>query len=151
MPFLGQKSLYDRFHLDEPWDSEHNRGLVESMPKIYRTPGASLPPGHTMVGAPAGPRGMFSRAEPTSFASVIDGLSNTILIVMVQSDRAVVWTRPEDYSYDTTDPLAGIDIADGRWIAALGDGAVRRFKSDLSTGTVNNLFDRADKNVVEFD
>jgi hypothetical protein len=35
LPFLGQKVLYERFRLDEPWDSPSNRALLEEMPAIY--------------------------------------------------------------------------------------------------------------------
>lgn len=33
----GQK-LYDAYHFDEPWDSEHNRQLLTKMPAVYRSP-----------------------------------------------------------------------------------------------------------------
>ena len=28
LPFIKQRELYEQFHLDEPWDSEHNRKLI---------------------------------------------------------------------------------------------------------------------------
>lgn len=39
LPFLQEKPLYEKFHRDEPWDSEHNRGLVDRMPDVYRSRG----------------------------------------------------------------------------------------------------------------
>ena len=30
--------LYKQFHLDEPWDSEHNRKLIEKMPEAFKSP-----------------------------------------------------------------------------------------------------------------
>jgi RNA polymerase sigma factor (sigma-70 family) len=39
LPFLEQDHLYKQFHLDEPWDSAHNKKLLEKMPDIYRVPG----------------------------------------------------------------------------------------------------------------
>ncbi len=30
-------SLNQQFHLDEPWDSEHNLTLVPQMPEVYRS------------------------------------------------------------------------------------------------------------------
>jgi hypothetical protein len=38
LPFLDQKALYQEFHLDEPWDSEHNQKLVEKMPAVFASP-----------------------------------------------------------------------------------------------------------------
>ena len=40
LPYLGEEKLYKEFHLDEPWDSPHNKKLLSQMPKIYRAPGA---------------------------------------------------------------------------------------------------------------
>ena len=38
LPYLEQQELYDQFHLDEPWDSEHNRQLISLMPETYIDP-----------------------------------------------------------------------------------------------------------------
>ena len=45
LPDLGYEELYREFHLDEPWDSEHNAKLVAKMPREF---GGSLLPGHTV-------------------------------------------------------------------------------------------------------
>ena len=31
-PYIEQQALYNQFHLDEPWDSEHNKSLIAKMP-----------------------------------------------------------------------------------------------------------------------
>ena len=38
LPHLGEQKLYKEFHLDEPWDSEHNKKLVAKMPKVFANP-----------------------------------------------------------------------------------------------------------------
>ncbi len=38
LPYLDQKELFKEFHLDEPWDSQHNRQLIERMPDVYHSP-----------------------------------------------------------------------------------------------------------------
>lgn len=35
LPYLGEAELYERFHLDEPWDSEHNATLLAEIPDVY--------------------------------------------------------------------------------------------------------------------
>ena len=35
LPYLEQFELYERFHLDEPWDSPHNASLLKKMPSVY--------------------------------------------------------------------------------------------------------------------
>jgi RNA polymerase sigma factor (sigma-70 family) len=39
LPYLNQNNLYKQFHLDEPWDSEHNKKLLDVTVKIYHDPG----------------------------------------------------------------------------------------------------------------
>src|SRR5262249_9748983 len=38
LPYLDQQALYGQFHLDEPWDSPHNKTLIDKMPNIFATP-----------------------------------------------------------------------------------------------------------------
>ena len=83
LPHLGYSRLYARFALDEPWFSKANRQLIPEMPKIYAAPGSQ------------------SKAGRTNYLAVRDSLSNLaspIQLVEVSDDRAVTWTRPEDYS-----------------------------------------------------
>src|SRR5438477_9227485 len=35
LPYIEQKPLFDRFKLDEPWDSPHNIELLAEMPRIF--------------------------------------------------------------------------------------------------------------------
>lgn len=39
LPYLEQGNLYRQFHLDEPWDSEHNKKLLNYKVKAYHIPG----------------------------------------------------------------------------------------------------------------
>ena len=36
LPDLGFETLYKKFRLTEPWDSEHNKGLLAEMPNVFR-------------------------------------------------------------------------------------------------------------------
>jgi uncharacterized protein DUF1559/uncharacterized protein DUF4190 len=38
LPYIEQNQLYNEFHLDEPWDSPHNKPLLARMPKVYDSP-----------------------------------------------------------------------------------------------------------------
>jgi hypothetical protein len=35
LPYLGEPNLYNQFHLDEPWDSPHNKKLLSKMPAVF--------------------------------------------------------------------------------------------------------------------
>lgn len=41
LPFLDAYDLYQQFHLDEPWHSDHNLKLVDQMPAFYQVTGAA--------------------------------------------------------------------------------------------------------------
>ena len=57
LPYLGKEDLYKEFHLDEPWDSPNNLKLLEYMPKVYQTAGAS--PTKTSYQVVVGPGTLF--------------------------------------------------------------------------------------------
>ena len=38
LPLLGDQRLYEQYHFDEPWDSQHNKSLLAKMPDVYRSP-----------------------------------------------------------------------------------------------------------------
>ena len=46
LPYLDyeEAELYKQFHLDEPWDSEHNKALIAKMPVYFRDPHAAKKP-----------------------------------------------------------------------------------------------------------
>jgi hypothetical protein len=48
LPYIEETGLYQRFHLDEPWDSEHNKKLLALMPATFASPdAAAVRPGMT--------------------------------------------------------------------------------------------------------
>jgi hypothetical protein len=107
LPYLEQGELYREFHLDEPWDSPHNRALLPRMPSSYAPPSGKawrVPPHHTVCHVLVGKGAAFEGREglrlPTDFS---DGVSNTLLLV--EAGQPVPWTKPEDLSYDPDGPL----------------------------------------------
>ena len=109
LPFLGQQQLHEQFHLDEAWDSEHNRKLIEKMPDAYRSPASRLnEKGRTSYVAPVGEETAFPGHRGVEFKEIKDGTSNTILVVEVNDEHAVIWTRPEDLDFDPDQPARGL-------------------------------------------
>lgn len=125
LPFVEEIELYEQFHLDEPWDSEHNIKLLDKMPAVFEHPNTPVPPGFTVYQVPMGDEFMFKRNAVTRFRDVIDGLSNTIMIFESNPDSAVEWTRPDDVEIDMDNPLAVMGNQGGAFNATYGDGSVR--------------------------
>ncbi|MEO6810283.1 MAG: DUF1559 domain-containing protein, partial [Isosphaeraceae bacterium] len=92
LPYLDQKALFDEFHLDEPWDSPHNKPLISRMPADYACPsgsGALTRDGKTTYLTPRGPATIFPGAKAISIRDITDGTSNTIFVVDASDDFAV--------------------------------------------------------------
>jgi hypothetical protein len=147
LPYLEHQgemqALYQEFHLDEPWDSEHNRPLIAKMPKVFATSGALASGGRTTLVVPMGEETAFHGAEGTKLADIKDGGSKTILIVEAVPERAVVWTKPEDWEIDLKNPLRGVKqdggAAGGVFAAAFCDGHVQVLSDDIDPKTLAGL------------
>lgn len=150
LPYLADDGLMVKPRLDEPWDSEHNRRLLEEMPEAFRAPGSKLPAGHTVYLAPRGERTVFSSAksdgeiERVKIAQIRDGSSNTIMVLEASDARAVPWTKPGDYAYDPKDPAAGLGQSKRGFNAAFADGSVRFIDNSIDREMLNLMYDRAD-------
>lgn len=154
LPFLEEQALYERFHLDEPWDSEHNLPLIKEIPDVYAATAPDLArDGMTRIVFPQNPAAAYVGPDQTmKFRDMLDGLSNTILAVVADSDHAVVWTKPDDLPVDLSMPRQGWSEGVDETVSVLfGDGAVRRIPPDVSDEVVGHLLTRRGKEVIEID
>jgi prepilin-type processing-associated H-X9-DG protein len=126
LSYLDEAGLYNQFHRDEPWDSEHNKKLLAAMPAVYKNPTNPAPPGMTTYLGVSGKGLMFEGSEGRKMSDITDGLSHTIVVVEANNDRAVPWTKPDDWECDPERPLAGLGSAHpGGFYAAFADGSVQ--------------------------
>ena len=143
LPYLEQKSLFDEFHLDEPWDSPHNKPLIARMPKVYACPGESgklAAEGKTTYLVPRGPSTAFPGAEGVKINDISDGSSNTILVVEASDALAVTWTRPDDWMTAPDFATLGLFSQHGNGTNFLfGDGSVRFLKATIAPSLLKAL------------
>ena len=101
LPYIEEGPLFQQFHLDEPWDSEHNLKLIPRMPTILRSPLAQWP---IRAARSTSPRrsadSVFPGQKGVAIRDITDGTSNTILLVEADDEHAVPWTKPDDWEYD---------------------------------------------------
>jgi hypothetical protein len=99
LPYMEEAGLYQSFHLDEPWDSPHNRTLISSMPTFFACSTmfgeGGEEQGLTSYLAVTGGGTAFDKTRATRFDEVEDGLGRTILVVE-NSQASVPWTAPFD-------------------------------------------------------
>lgn len=150
LPMLEQQSLYDQFHLDEPWDSEHNKPLLAKMPEVFRDTNAEHPnPGKTRFIAAIGERLAFTPGQAHSVKDFTDGTSKTLLAVEADAAHAIEWTRPDDMPINLDNPRDGLAAAGGRFAALFADGSVRPIAPSVPPDVLRWLFMRDDSHWVD--
>lgn len=157
LPQLGRKDLYDAFHLDEPWDSPHNKKLINQMPSVYQHPDKKrATPGKTyyqvFVTQPGPREGIFvnSPKSKVKLIDITDGTSTTITVV--EANGAVTWTQPADIQFKEFGNLKGNlrRPVFGNFVSLLfADGMVRTVDYNrLNNSTLRDLVFRNDGNAV---
>jgi hypothetical protein len=147
LPYVEGDHLYKQFRLDEPWDSEHNKKLVDKMPEVFQAQGSKhkTDSGLTTFLAPVSKGSVLAVDKGTKIADIFDGTSNTIAVVQVSDEAAVPWTKPDDWQVNAKDPLKG--LADD-FAALFCDGSVRFFKKDTKPETLRAMITRDGGEIV---
>jgi hypothetical protein len=107
LPFLEQENLYKQFHLNEPWNSPHNRRLSVRAPIVFLCPWFS-DEGITHYLLPRGPTTLYPRNPGGGIRRIRGNPSWTILVVEVGPEAGVIWSRPGDLDYRPETPSAGL-------------------------------------------
>jgi hypothetical protein len=146
LPYLDQNALYERFHLDEPWDSPHNKTLLKEMPPVFA--GSALE--KTLYQVFVGPGALFEGDEGTKLSAVTDGIAFTVLVA--EGAKAVPWTKPEDLTYDPEKPLPELGgmLPDGIAVC-FADGSARILRKTIPASTLRALITRNGGEVVSAD
>jgi RNA polymerase sigma factor (sigma-70 family) len=149
LPYLEEQELYRLFHVDEPWDSPHNKRLLGQLPKVYQPApdqGWAFSPS-TLCQVFVGPGTAFERGKyfagraqgfelpSIRFSSFTDGTANTFLVV--EAEKSVEWTKPQDLSYDPLGPLP-----------ALGSQLRDDFQAVFADGAVYTIDKKADPRLI---
>ena len=154
LPYLDANPLYAKFKLDEPWDSPHNKELLQYMPAVYGCPSRNLAgePGLTAYRIFAGPGALLDPTRPTGIEAVTDGMSVTLMVV--ESTEAVPWTKPDDLPFvndpaPRANPLLGAGSRHPGGIDALfADGSVRFIKLSINPQVFRALITRSGGEVI---
>jgi hypothetical protein len=146
LPYIEQGNLYQEFRLDEPWDSPHNKKLIEKMPKFFEPKNMPGKPGYTRYQMVVGPNAL-SPAGMRIPASFPDGMSNTIAVV--EGAEPVIWTKPDDVMLtgkespqDLRKKFGG--LWPGGFNAVMWDGSVRFVKDTVSETTLQRAINPRD-------
>ncbi len=112
LPYIEEGELYQKFKLNEPWDSPHNMAVLQNnpIPKLYKHPNKRDDDDKKTYY-----RAFYSKPGATLFAGLTSGKSITLKTIAEEDGTAntaalfegepVVWTKPEDVEFDEQLPL----------------------------------------------
>jgi hypothetical protein len=153
LPFLGEKDLYNEFHLDEAWDSLHNKELIERMPKVFAHPAADDDSKETFFRGVIGKGAFFDPEvkEGVTPAAIPDGSATTLAVV--ETKKSCTWTQPgTEIPFDEGEMLAKLGgHRPGGFMALTAFGPVKFIKASISPETLRAISTRAGGEVVDFD
>jgi prepilin-type processing-associated H-X9-DG protein len=138
LPQIGYQSLYERFRLDEPWDSPHNRTLWAEMPHEFACPAGPSPgKGRTNYRVIVGPENdgfsvntAFAPGRGADIRHFTDGTSNTIMVL--ETDSFVPWTKPDDLHWSKGGALPALASPHPNGAhAVFADGATKFLKATI--------------------
>jgi hypothetical protein len=137
LPFVGEFALWERFNLEEPWDSETNAPLLDEMPAIFKTTSeATKTTIMGFVSKPDAPMRVGMTMMPNSggarIRDFVDGDSHSGLIFEFSAEMAVPWTKPVDVPYEVDKPLASMGKPNEDFVTVgFVDGSVAKIPKDI--------------------
>ncbi len=135
LPFVEEDYLYRQYDFSQPWDSPHNRKLLETMPRIFRCSQiATRSPGRTPFLAVVEPSGSWSIERVG-----VPAQSALVPLVLEVPSKAVAWTEPVDLVC-TADGLAGQAALN----CVFADGAVYSMQAEDLLGSDGTLVQAVD-------
>jgi RNA polymerase sigma factor (sigma-70 family) len=143
LPYIEQDNLYKQFRLDETWDSEHNKKLLEQMPRDYAPVGERRTESdRTYYQALVGTGAAFEPRKALGLKDFLDGTSN--IIIVVEAETPVPWTKPEDLPYvpDQALPKLG-GLFGGDFHVLFADGSVQFVSRKADESVLRSAITRA--------
>jgi hypothetical protein len=135
LPYLDQGELFDRYNLDEPWDSPANRQLAGQMPRVYAFHGGDEP-GMVTTNylAVVGDETAWPGSSGRRYEDVSDDRASTILVVE-NAGRNIHWMEPRDLEFESM----SLQVNDPQGLSskyldpavAMLDGSLRRISETL--------------------
>jgi prepilin-type processing-associated H-X9-DG protein len=151
LPYMDDVELaFDRFRLDEPWDSPNNSKLLENAPHCFVT-SFDDGPGMTRYQVLVGPGtafGLPGQNWTLPNADLQDGMPGPLLVV--EANQPVPWSKPADLVYDPNKPMAGFSTLFSEPVHFLCReiGRTPGFNALFADGSVEFIPDQTDETTI---
>lgn len=96
LPFIEEQRIYDKIDLSKPWDDPANAEVFATVPRVYRCPSSDPLPNYTTYQAVVSPNSFFLPSKPRKLSEIVDGSSNTLIVIEAAPALAVHWMAPLD-------------------------------------------------------
>ncbi len=154
LPYLEQQALYSQIDLSKPWDDPVNLPFSQVIIPTYACPsGHTDSPEKTCYQVVVDPSGIFTGSKPSPLRSVMDGTSNTLLVVETESENAVPWMSPGDTNmaqYLAFGQTNRPHHTGGRNVA-LADGSIKFITANIDPPTAQALVTKAGGEMATLD
>jgi hypothetical protein len=152
LPYLDQTALYEKFHLDESWDSDHNKELISHMPEWFQTPEVTAE-GKTAFQVFVGKGTAFEEGRGLGIPDITDGTSNTLLVIETSPDSAGIWTKPGGLLFEEETLLDAFQTPYSYGFLFLAaDVSVHQIRElDTKLDTFKNLITRNGGEVIDYE
>lgn len=123
LPFLEDDSLYKRFDKSKAWNSPENLPLAQREVSVFQSPKHRAKGGSYHFVFVSGTGTAFDGVKSIRLAEVVDGLSETLLVVETKQGPSS-WAEPIDWNANSGALLPGFH--GNTTYVGLGDGRVLR-------------------------
>jgi len=96
LPYLDEKELYSMIDLSRPWNDPVNARILNLPISVYHCPDSKSPRNMTTYQALVGPSACLAPRRPRRREEILDGPSNTLMVIEAGEDQAVPWMAPYD-------------------------------------------------------
>ena len=140
LPFCELYQEYDRMDLSKGWDAEANQSVIAKGKSTFVLSNGALV------------SSVKTDAATNSFRHILDGTSNTIMLIENRNAAMTPWTKPLDVTIDqAVKSVMKLAKGDFLWVA-MYDGSVWKLRgpkdTKLTESDLRNLFNPRDGNVV---
>ena len=137
LPFLNEEKLFAEYRFDEPWNGPHNWLLSQRRPEVFVCTAAkpNISPNQTTYVAVVGSETLWPNEGATGVNDILDGTSNTILVVEVR-DASIPWLAPNDLTFE--EACVALSEEAGRRPSSWHTGGVHVLMADGNVRFVNS-------------
>ncbi len=151
LPYLEQPGLYKQIDFSKSWDDPANAKAVSRSVDAYHCPEDPSPRDHTTYLAVVTPKSCLQPGKGRRLSD-IKSLSNTAVVIEVDSAHAVHWMDPSDADEELVLSLNSKSALPhpGGMLVALVDGSVQFLNIDVSSAARRELISaESDKHVLD--